>query len=138
MTEETPAARQPRTYLFVPADRPERLAKARAAGADAVIVDLEDAVAPAAKARARDALADSGTDVFELIAPWMNATPLASTLQWQVVTGGLVLLFIAQSVMQTSPNGRFSNWIQPHLDSGLYIDDWFTRVTFRLWPPALR
>lgn len=51
------AAMQPRTYLFVPADRPERYAKARGAGADAVIIDLEDAVAPDAKARARDALA---------------------------------------------------------------------------------
>jgi NAD(P)H-quinone oxidoreductase subunit 5 len=74
--------------------------------------------------------------LFELIAPWMNATPTTSELRWQVVVGGLVFLFIAQSIMQTSPNGRFANWIQPHLDSGLYIDDWFTRVTFRLWPPA--
>jgi len=41
----------------VPGDRPERYAKARASGADAVIVDLEDAVAPQAKARARAALA---------------------------------------------------------------------------------
>lgn len=47
----------PRAYLFVPADRTERIAKARASGADAVIVDLEDAVAPEAKRRARDALA---------------------------------------------------------------------------------
>ena len=47
----------PRTYLFVPADRPERIAKALASGADAVIVDLEDAVAPEAKSRARQALA---------------------------------------------------------------------------------
>ncbi|MDP1533919.1 MAG: aldolase/citrate lyase family protein, partial [Rubrivivax sp.] len=46
----------PRAYLFVPGDRPERYAKARASGADAVIVDLEDAVAPDAKSRARDAL----------------------------------------------------------------------------------
>ncbi len=45
------------SYLFVPADRPERLAKALAAGAHAVIVDLEDAVAPSAKAQARDTLA---------------------------------------------------------------------------------
>lgn len=59
MTDDASAARQPRTYLFVPADRPERLAKARAAGADAVIVDLEDAVAPSAKAGARDALANA-------------------------------------------------------------------------------
>ena len=47
----------PRAYLFVPADRPERIAKARASGADAVIVDLEDAVAPDTKVRAREALA---------------------------------------------------------------------------------
>lgn len=45
-----------RSYLFVPADRPERISKARAAGADAVIVDLEDAVDPAAKVGARDSL----------------------------------------------------------------------------------
>ena len=43
--------------LFVPADRPERIAKAAAAGADAVIVDLEDAVAPEARAAAREGLA---------------------------------------------------------------------------------
>lgn len=59
MSDDGLAARQPRTYLFVPADRPERYAKARAAGADAVIVDLEDAVAPAAKPDARDALANA-------------------------------------------------------------------------------
>jgi citrate lyase subunit beta/citryl-CoA lyase len=46
-----------RSYLFVPGDRPERYAKALASGADAVIVDLEDAVAAAAKAGARAALA---------------------------------------------------------------------------------
>ncbi|HEV8503117.1 MAG TPA: CoA ester lyase [Casimicrobiaceae bacterium] len=43
----------PITYLFVPGDRPERFDKALASGADAMIVDLEDGVAPAAKAAAR-------------------------------------------------------------------------------------
>ncbi|HEY1392622.1 MAG TPA: CoA ester lyase, partial [Methylibium sp.] len=47
-----------RSYLFVPADRPERFDKALAAGADAVILDLEDAVAPEAKDGARRSLAD--------------------------------------------------------------------------------
>ena len=45
-----------RSYLFVPADRPDRYAKALASGAGAVIVDLEDAVAPEAKASARESL----------------------------------------------------------------------------------
>jgi citrate lyase subunit beta/citryl-CoA lyase len=47
----------PRTYLFVPGNRAERFAKALASGADAVVLDLEDAVAPAAKVEARDAIA---------------------------------------------------------------------------------
>jgi citrate lyase subunit beta/citryl-CoA lyase len=46
----------PRTYLFVPGNRPERFAKALASGADAIVLDLEDAVAPAAKGEARDAI----------------------------------------------------------------------------------
>ncbi|MFE6970375.1 HpcH/HpaI aldolase/citrate lyase family protein [Isoptericola sp. NPDC057653] len=47
----------PLTLLYVPADRPDRLGKALASGADAVLVDLEDAVAPAAKDAARGHLA---------------------------------------------------------------------------------
>ncbi len=46
-----------RSYLFVPGDRPDRFEKAWASGADVVILDLEDAVLPEAKGRARDAVA---------------------------------------------------------------------------------
>lgn len=46
----------PKTWLFVPATRIDRIAKAFASGADAVIVDLEDTVAQADKAPARQAL----------------------------------------------------------------------------------
>jgi citrate lyase subunit beta / citryl-CoA lyase len=42
-----------RTFLFVPSDRPDRFDKARDSGADIVVIDLEDAVAPSAKSRAR-------------------------------------------------------------------------------------
>lgn len=45
------------SLLFVPGSRSERFDKALAAGADAVIIDLEDAVAPADKEAARAALA---------------------------------------------------------------------------------
>ena len=47
-----------RSYLFVPGDRPDRFAKALASGADTVIVDLEDAVAPVNKEQARQLVAD--------------------------------------------------------------------------------
>src|SRR3546814_19703658 len=43
-----------RSLLFVPGDRPERFEKAAASGTDAVILDLEDSVSPANKAKARD------------------------------------------------------------------------------------
>ncbi|MEQ3549769.1 CoA ester lyase [Pseudonocardia nematodicida] len=46
-----------RSWLYVPGHRPELLPKAFASGADAVVVDLEDAVPPGHKAAARTALA---------------------------------------------------------------------------------
>ena len=48
----------PLTWLYVPGDRPDRFAKALASGADVVIVDLEDAVAPDRKEYARAATAE--------------------------------------------------------------------------------
>jgi len=47
-----------RSLLFVPADRPERFAKAAASGADALILDLEDSVAPEKKDVGRAAVAE--------------------------------------------------------------------------------
>lgn len=47
-----------RSFLFVPGDRPERFTKALGAGADRVIIDLEDAVLPDAKEAARDHIAN--------------------------------------------------------------------------------
>ena len=47
----------PVSYLFVPGSRPERFDKALAAGADVVIIDLEDAVSPVDKDSARASVA---------------------------------------------------------------------------------
>jgi citrate lyase subunit beta/citryl-CoA lyase len=51
-----------RSFLFVPGHRPERFAKALASGADAVIIDLEDAVPLDAKDTARSALLSAWAD----------------------------------------------------------------------------
>jgi len=58
-------ARTARTWLFVPGDRPERFPKAAAAGADIILLDLEDAVLPAHKDAARDSVTSwlAGTSV---------------------------------------------------------------------------
>jgi citrate lyase subunit beta/citryl-CoA lyase len=72
----------PRSWLFVPGDSERKLARAREAGADAVIVDLEDAVVPERKALAREM-----TAAF-LMAPrlagcpalWVRVNPVSSGL----------------------------------------------------------
>jgi citrate lyase subunit beta/citryl-CoA lyase len=51
-----------RSFLFVPATSPRFWAKAADRGADALILDLEDSVAPAEKERARDALKDAAQE----------------------------------------------------------------------------
>ncbi|MFJ9632945.1 HpcH/HpaI aldolase/citrate lyase family protein [Streptomyces sp. NPDC101175] len=48
----------PLTWLYVPGDRPQVVAKALVAGADVVVIDLEDAVAPGRKEYARAATAE--------------------------------------------------------------------------------
>lgn len=55
MTRSTLASA--RTFLFVPGDRPERFTKANTAGADAVVLDLEDAVSEESKNEARSHVA---------------------------------------------------------------------------------
>jgi len=75
----TVAERKLTAPLFVPADRPERFAKAAASGTDAVILDLEDAVAPAGKDAARSALAAAMPEAAVVIrvnaagTPWHTA-----------------------------------------------------------------
>jgi NAD(P)H-quinone oxidoreductase subunit 5 len=75
---------------------------------------------------------------FELLSSQVNGGLEAPMWMWNVVVIGLVVLFLGQTILQASPNGWFANRVQPHLVSGLYIDDWVTRVTFRLWPPGFR
>lgn len=52
-----------RSFLFVPGHRPERFGKALASGADAVILDLEDAVPLSSKDEARAAIASAWTSL---------------------------------------------------------------------------
>jgi citrate lyase subunit beta/citryl-CoA lyase len=67
-----------RSFLFVPADRPDRLLKALASAADFVIADLEDAVAPERKAAARADLSSA----WEALAPASRARLLVRVNGW--------------------------------------------------------
>ncbi|RSY82044.1 CoA ester lyase [Sphingomonas koreensis] len=71
----------PRSWLFIPGDSDKKLGKADGAGADALILDLEDAVAPSAKDDARTKVADflraraPGSRRSQL---WVRINPLSS------------------------------------------------------------
>ena len=73
-----------RSMLFIPGDSDKKLAKVAQCGADAVILDLEDSVAPANKAAARDKVADFLRDFDRSVdgAPelWVRINPLDSGL----------------------------------------------------------
>ncbi|WP_243718191.1 CoA ester lyase [Actinomadura sp. 7K534] len=70
--------RLPRSYLYVPGNAPDKLGKALTRGADALIVDLEDAVPPAGKDAARRAVAD-----------WLGTrAPARGTELWVRINGG--------------------------------------------------
>ncbi len=70
-----------RSFLFVPADSDRKLAKGTGSGADALILDLEDAVVPANKAAARttaaEFLANRPTDGRQMLIVRMNALDTA-------------------------------------------------------------
>jgi citrate lyase subunit beta/citryl-CoA lyase len=67
--------RSPRSYLYVPGDQGDRLEKALTRDADALILDLEDAVAPQSKTAAR-----------ELVADWMRRNAASGEAVWLRIT----------------------------------------------------
>ncbi|RJG02820.1 HpcH/HpaI aldolase/citrate lyase family protein [Noviherbaspirillum sedimenti] len=70
---------QARSYLFVPANRPDRFDKAEASGADALILDLEDSVPAAEKQFARDAVVQWQQKASQRpLEIWIRINPLAN------------------------------------------------------------
>src|SRR3954453_16833063 len=59
--KEVPMIRPRRSLLFMPGSNPRAMEKARNLPADGIILDLEDSVAPEAKATARDQIAQAIT-----------------------------------------------------------------------------
>lgn len=96
-----------RSLLFIPGDSEKKLAKVAGCGADAVILDLEDSVAPANKAAARDKVADflrdfdrSAKDAPQL---WVRINPLGSGLAESDLAA--VVPARPDGVMQPKPDG---------------------------------
>ena len=83
-----------RSFLFVPADSEHKLGKAAASGADAIIVDLEDSVAAAARPQAR-ALAAEFLSKEYAAEIWVRINPLDTADALQDL----------QAIMAAAPHG---------------------------------
>jgi NAD(P)H-quinone oxidoreductase subunit 5 len=46
-------------------------------------------------------------------------------------------LFALQSLIRARPRGTVARSLYPWFYAGLYLDEWFTRLTFRIWPARL-
>ncbi len=61
--------------------------------------------------------------------------PRAALVLW--VAGCFVLLFVLQSLIRTQPQGCLAQKLYPWFFAGLHLDEWFTRLTLRVWPLRL-
>jgi citrate lyase subunit beta/citryl-CoA lyase len=105
-----------RSLLFVPGDRPERMEKALGLGADALILDLEDAVAHEAKAEARRHVA-SFLDAHPEANLWVRVNPL----------DGAEIEKDLAAVLPAHPNGI----VLPKSESGASVNELARRLTER-------
>ena len=70
---------------------------------------------------------------------WFVDGPKASNnsfdLAWVMVC--FALLFALQCLIRARPHGAVASRLYPWFYAGLYLDEWFTRMTFRVWPAKL-
>lgn len=114
---------QIRSALFVPATRPERFSKALAAGADTVIIDLEDAVEHELKDQARSHLRDFAAAnrqtafwvrINGATTPWFNADLAVCAANPNIQA---VLLPKAESALQVQQVGQAVATVLPIIES---------------------
>jgi citrate lyase subunit beta/citryl-CoA lyase len=104
-----------RSMLFVPGDRPERFTKAAASGADAVILDLEDAVVPERRPAARTEIArwlagaDRGVPVWVRINPVVTDDALADLA---AVIGGRPDGIVLPKARDGADVHRVDHWLE--------------------------
>ncbi len=105
-----------RSLLFVPGDRPDRMEKALASGADALILDLEDSVAAGAKPEARRAVA-AFLDANAAAPLWVRINPLDGPEADRDLA----------AILPSHPNGI----VLPKAEGGASVEELARRLTER-------
>ena len=61
-----------------------------------------------------------------------------SIVSWLLVGLGFAGLYAVKTTLQRRPRGKLAETLYPWLFAGFYLDERFTRLTFRIWPPRLQ
>jgi NAD(P)H-quinone oxidoreductase subunit 5 len=64
-------------------------------------------------------------------------TSKVNTFDLVWVMACFTLLFVMQCLIRARPRGAVASSLYPWFYAGLYLDEWFTRMTFRIWPAKL-
>ncbi|MBX3463739.1 MAG: NADH-quinone oxidoreductase subunit L [Planctomycetes bacterium] len=73
--------------------------------------------------------------LHRLLHGWLGigaASTSVALAAWTI--GCFALLFAAQAVLAARPHGAFARRLHAWFYGGLFLDEWFTRLTLRLWP----
>jgi len=70
--------------------------------------------------------------------PSAESLNASSRFGWMIVGAGFVVLFVLKATIILRPGGRLARALYPWLFAGLYLDERFTQLTFRIWPPRLQ
>lgn len=103
-----------RSMLFVPGDRPERFEKAANSGADAIILDLEDAVAPEQRPEARAAIRAFLLEVTRTVPCWVriNSVDTEGLTDLQAVMGGRPDGIVLPKARDGADVQRVDHWLE--------------------------
>ena len=72
--------------------------------------------------------------VFAAILP---AQPTTSIVLMAWVGFCFAMLYLLQAILSARPDGVLSRRLYPWVYNGFYLDETFTRLTFRFWPARL-
>ena len=71
---------------------------------------------------------------------WLGTSarpPVGTPGLWSWVLLSFGALFVLQTWIRSRPQSRLARGLYPWFYAGLYLDEWFTRLTFRVWPVRL-
>jgi len=76
-----------------------------------------------------------GHAVFTTLTPDMNGSPTMDLVRLAIVAIAFGALYLVQAMIATQPTSGVARALYPACFAGFYLDEFWTRLTFRIWPP---